>query len=504
MTTPWPHRFGAALVGAVVVVALSAPLSGVFTQPELDWPYRLLIAGLIGVSAWSPRSGLLALVTFLPVTAALQVLLRAGSVGLDVTDSWLMAFVVGASFRVLPAVVLSPSRLTAVAAVLLTAVLTSTAAELAAVQAVVPRQSILPELWRHITTGYWIDQGDFPVVHLALRWVTWLVTAMYAERIALGWAGDRARILKFWALGGSAGAVMALVRIAEIVMQSSMPTGQALMFVAREIRLSVLHPDVNAAGSYFALFLVPVLILWWPRRREWIWTVAVPLLVTGFALARSRAAIGAVVLTLGVAWSRMMTGRHRAVGLMAGAVLATAILGGAVALTSESNVGLGDAFRVRVDLTQVAWRTMLRYPVFGVGLADYIRVSRRQIEPDMEALRAFAPQGENAHNNVLQLGAELGVPAVLLFLTLVLTVASRAWSEQAGSASSAMAVGVAAFLVTAVFGHPLLIPLVGAGFFLALGLAPGLAGRPDPVPPLLANVLWAVAVFYVVSLTFRM
>ena len=67
-----------------------------------------------------------------------------------------------------------------------------------------------------------------------------------------------------------------------------------------------------------------------------------------------------------------------------------------------------------------------------------------------------------------------------------------------------MAVGVAAFLVTAVFGHPLLIPLVGAGFFLALGLAPGLAGRPDPVPPWLANVLWAVAVFYVVSLTFRM
>jgi O-antigen ligase len=503
VTTAILQRIRGRLAAAVVAMVFAAPLTGVFTHPEFGWPYRFLVAALILVSASSPPTGLLALVTFLPVSAALQVLLAAGPVGMDVSDSWLMAFVVGVSFRVVPALVASPSRLTAVAAVLLTAVVTSTATELSAMQAVVPRQPLLPDVWRHVTTDYWIFQGDFPAVHLALRWSGWLVLAACAERITLDWAGDRARILRGWVLGGTAGAAMVLIRIAEVVLQSEVAAGPAFMAVVREVRLSVLHPDVNAAGSYFALFLVPAIILWRPRRREWLWSIALPLLMTGFVFARSRAAMGAVVMALGVQWSRMMTGRHRTAGLIAGAALAAAVLGGAMVLTSESNVGLGDAIRVRADMTQVAWRTMMRHPVFGVGLPDYIRVSRRQITPEMEALRAFAPQGENAHNNLLQFGAELGVPALLLFLALVLPVAWRGWSEPSGSPPAAMALGVAAFLVTAVFGHPLLIPLVGAGFFLAVGLTPGLAGRLDPAPAWLANVLWAVAVFYMVSAVFR-
>jgi hypothetical protein len=123
-------------------------------------------------------------------------------------------------------------------------------------------------------------------------------------------------------------------------------------------------------------------------------------------------------------------------------------------------------------------------------------------------LKRFAPTGQNAHNNFLQILGELGVPALLAFLWLVVPVVRR-WPWEPGSTSdsvvyaSAMAAGLATFLITALFGHPLLIPQVAAAFFLALGLTSALRPAPAGTRRVGQVMLWAAIVGVVVSLPWR-
>src|SRR5690606_2753809 len=117
-----------------------------------------------------------------------------------------------------------------------------------------------------------------------------------------------------------------------------------------------------------------------------------------------------------------------------------------------------------------------RCPVSGVGLGDYVRSTRRFITPEQPMLQRFAPQGENAHNNFLQIVVELGIPAGLVFLWLVLPTVIAGFGRAGALAEAwvrSMAFGVAAFLLTALFGHPLLTSQVGATFFVALGITAG-------------------------------
>jgi O-antigen ligase len=206
--------------------------------------------------------------------------------------------------------------------------------------------------------------------------------------------------------------------------------------------------------------------------------------------------------------------RSRRVRLAAGAVvLGLAAMAALLVATARSHVGLGAAAQIRVQLTEVGLATARRYPVFGVGLGDYVRMSRRWIAPDMTALLHFASQGENAHNNYLQIVVELGIPAGLVFLAMVGRMAALGWSgwddrrarsEMPTPELEGLALGFSAFLLSAVFGHPLLIPLVSATFFLALGLLAGLAPVPAPRGPNRALAIQAAVLFYAVSLVWRL
>ena len=115
------------------------------------------------------------------------------------------------------------------------------------------------------------------------------------------------------------------------------------------------------------------------------------------------------------------------------------------------------------------------HPAFGVGIGNFRSVSRHYVTDEYPQLRRWAPRGQNAHNNFLQILGELGIPGLLAFLWLVVPVARR-WRWEPASAAdtvvyaSAMAAGLATFLISALFGHPLLIPQVAAAFFLVLGL----------------------------------
>jgi hypothetical protein len=60
-----------------------------------------------------------------------------------------------------------------------------------------------------------------------------------------------------------------------------------------------------------------------------------------------------------------------------------------------------------------------------------------------------------------------------------------------------------AFLTSALSGHPLLVPLVGTVFFVALGLTAGAVGPFDRPVPWVEPVCWITAGMYLGSLFWR-
>jgi hypothetical protein len=76
-------------------------------------------------------------------------------------------------------------------------------------------------------------------------------------------------------------------------------------------------------------------------------------------------------------------------------------------------------------------------------------------------------------------------------------------ATRAGPIERGMALGIVAFLISALFGHPLLVPLVGAAFFVALGLTAGTVGPSDRPVPWAEAVTWLMAGVYLGSLLWR-
>ena len=177
------------------------------------------------------------------------------------------------------------------------------------------------------------------------------------------------------------------------------------------IRASALLPDLNAAGSYFVLALFAALgIAWAPRRRAWI----LPAAIIGLALwiTGSRAALVAGLLAAALPLGRSMrrlTPRHAVLT----AVIATIIVmsGAGVAayyLKRGTQPSSFAALRIRWELAKTSVRMTARAPIFGVGVGQDHQSSGEFSSPEL--LRIFPRAvSENAHNNFLQILAELGL-----------------------------------------------------------------------------------------------
>ncbi len=195
-------------------------------------------------------------------------------------------------------------------------------------------------------------------------------------------------------------------------------------------RISAHVADVNAAGSYFALVLCLALgmtVRAHPRHRV-AWGAASIACGTGLWFTESRTALAAagIVILVAAMWYVVVRLRPIVRAAAIGAMLAVAL--GVV------------AYRVH------AW--------------DY----------------GF----ENAHNNFLQIGAELGLVGLGLFVAWVgtgLVRAVRALARQPRDARLlGVTCGVAAFVGTWLGGHPLLVSEVAFPFWIQFGLMLGLAG----------------------------
>ena len=246
----------------------------------------------------------------------------------------------------------------------------------------------------------------------------------------------------------------------------------------------MLHGDVNAAGSYFvlALLLACGLALTW-RRGRFAWAAVAILSAAALWITGSRTAIGITAIVaetiLAATAVRASSRRVRAVAVVLALALVTA-LAAVYRQYPEKFTGkpAEESLRVRHDMAIAGLRMTAAYPWFGIGVGTFYSRS-----PEfMPASVAHEYAHENAHNNFLQVLAELGVAGLGAFIWLLATAIIPKAVDAPGANRSTMAlrIAVVGFLLTCLMGHPLLIREVAYPFWIALGL---LAARTPPVHP---------------------
>jgi len=136
-------------------------------------------------------------------------------------------------------------------------------------------------------------------------------------------------------------------------------------------------------------------------------------------------------------------------------------------------------------------------PAFGIGLGQFTQRAGEFSSPELVAKFPVASH-ENAHNNFLQIAAELGLVGGALFVWLVaaalFVVLRRSRDSAFGLLVSA---GLLAFVVSWLAGHPLLVPEPGYLFWMLLGAAAGASLFPPAAPSRPAKltvVLCAIAI----------
>jgi colanic acid/amylovoran biosynthesis glycosyltransferase len=165
---------------------------------------------------------------------------------------------------------------------------------------------------------------------------------------------------------------------------------------------------------------------------------------------------------------------------------------------AEAPLHPDSSFRERRLLMQVAWLMFADNPVSGVGAGNYSARYDEYVDLTSSEAREYADASDQhfPHNLYLEIAAETGLIGLVLFAAVVLAAAAtlrdaRRRFAAAGdrlmmAAAFGMSVGLAGFLVTALFLH--------LGFprylFLFLGLAAAM-GRVAPRPPTLTSPMRA-------------
>ena len=435
------------------ILAASTFLS-IFHQP-VGWLPGVAVTGLGLGAAVSSYNALLIIAGLGPLSATIFALLRNSSMGLDFGEAIVLAFLSGCCVRrVVQSRPLAVPRPFALATgVLLLLALTS-----GVVDATVLRVE-RPDLTLTDLTQYFFTRDYF------LRGNTLRATMLFLEGIALmvmtadTCGGDRLRrdrLLRMMVVGAATAAFLNGIKILTSAMLQPDVWTVFFRYLA-SARVNIHFPDLNAAGSYFALMLF-VAVGFIPRARVPA-AMATVVIAVGLWIAGSRTALaaalgGACLVSIAAAPFR----RSRvALAIAAAALSAGAIFVAWKLYPQGRNVTVDDALASRIVYGKIAVDLTMTHPWFGVGLGNFFELS------DVYQ--------NNAHNNFLQVSAELGIPALLLFMFLLWFAVRASWrEEERWGPARGLSVGLAVFLLTCLAGHPLLISGAAYPFWMALGL----------------------------------
>jgi O-antigen ligase len=342
------------------------------------------------------------------------------------------------------------------------------------------RDALVAQLLRE----YFIDWRGFPALHTGMLLIEGVLLLSLSARIAARRGSDMlAGVAAMTVAGATLAAIMNLSRLYTAASRTN-DFWAAIVQLSQTVRLNVHYVDYNAAGSYFAMAALAGLALTLAVRAavaRVIWIACTLTILTALWLTASRAAYLAFIIALagaaGTAWL-MRSGRRAATVGAVAAATAAVVLAIAVAAPTRGNQHSSlVAAGVRLGMAQVATRMIASRPAFGIGPGEFQRRSGEFATPELIAQFPVAVH-ENAHNNFLQIAAELGLTGGAAFVWLVLaglTFAAR--GATIDRRRLLIAAGLAAFVITWLAGHPLLVPEPAYAFWLLLGVAAGTAGR---------------------------
>jgi O-antigen ligase len=304
--------------------------------------------------------------------------------------------------------------------------------------------------------------------------------ALLVEGLALMWLARRyGRLRSAMVLGVLVVSALASVWMS-VTQALASDAAAAAGMLSGLLRARVSGPvsDVNAIGSFFAMtacgaFAVAV-ARQTPKTLSVFAAAAAAALLGGVWLSGSRMALVAAIAgaALVAVLVRMTVGRYRRwtiLALAAGAALVLIALTVGLDPRPAASRTAAQSFSRRADFMITGLRMIASAPIFGVGVGRYFEKSG-----------SFMPESiywfyfhENAHNNFLQIGGELGLLGLGVFLWLLAgagaTVGRALRARPDDAVLAGAAVGTGAFVATWLTSHPLLVPEVAYAFWLAAG-----------------------------------
>ena len=442
------------------------------------------------VAAFRPFDALLLLAALGPLAKMVFLLTKNGPVDLDFAETVTLAFLAGSAARraasARPLRVSAPVRWSAT--ILIAAALASGIVSAGIIVAEHPGSSVWELFQTFLGSHYMVNSSPLSSTMLFMEGLMLLLVV--ADTCA-GDRGKRDRVLRMMVIGAAAAAALNVSRIVTAAMRQEDPWTSFYVYFGT-VRANVHFPDLNAAGSYFAMMLL--VAIGFAARAPVVAALGTPVIAAALWIAGSRTALAAALIAGCVAGILTMRSRSERLKTPVAAIAVVVVLA-IVALAAwrfypagRNEVG-GAAFAYRVLMAKAALTLTSTHPTFGVGLGRFYSLSG---------------QTENAHNNFLQVVAELGVPGLVLFVALIVFALREAWRARGAPGPSwGLLAGLAAFLLTCLGGHPLLMPGAAYPFWMALGLAAVPSGVVPPMTRRARLAAICVALTLAATLPFR-
>lgn len=236
--------------------------------------------------------------------------------------------------------------------------------------------------------------------------------------------------------------------------------------------------DPNDTAVLF-LVTIPLAIYLATRRgaARWLWYGVALIMVLAIVRTGSRggmlgmgAMLGALVLLSPARQrARLMTAGAAAAVVFVGAVQANPVLRARFASTFETDYNQ-TATNGRIEIWKRGMYYMATHPATGVGI-DNFTVAELRIGSGLKQQQGITDRHMfTAHNSLVQIGAELGVPGLLAFLGMVATAAAGLWRIRSRASASGEAAADDAALASSVLTS--ITGLFAGGFFLSLAYSP--------------------------------
>jgi O-antigen ligase len=396
---------------------------------------------------------------------------------------------------------------TIVVSILLALIVMSSIVATIALDGITMGAGLRPALVEHVTRTYFIFPREFLGLHVGLQIIEGLGLCTAAAVFIARRAGAL-RVLCGAVVAGSAAAAVIEVVVFGLHAARTGPfwTRPFWTSLARQLaHVRWTHfADVNAAGSYFVMTVIAAIALARVSRGPWRAASIVAALcgMGGLWLSGSRVAMlaGVLAMAAGVLLHRRGTAR-RAFAIGAGTLAVTALLLTAIWLYMplRGNQKPADiAVSVRAGMAAAALGMIHAHPAFGIGVGQFTTRAGEFVSAGVLAI--FPAAHENAHNDFLQIGAELGLPGLALFLALLVAAARGGEPQSDDALRAGMQTAVAAFVLSGIGGHPLLTREVSYTFWLLLGCVAG-GAAPRTVPRRFMVTAGAAAIVAIAATT---